>query len=120
MRTLSHRSSDAAKEIKRLIEDSVQRVADGSALVHKAGTTMGEVVTSVQHVTDIMGHISAASQEKAGGIGQVNHTIAQMDETTQQNVRLVEAASTAARALEDHSVELIRTVEVFKVKATVM
>ncbi|APP77413.1 methyl-accepting chemotaxis protein [Xanthomonas vesicatoria ATCC 35937] len=120
VRTLSHRSSDAAKEIKRLIEDSVQRVADGSALVHKAGTTMGEVVTSVQHVTDIMGHISAASQEQAGGIEQVNHTIAQMDETTQQNVRLVEAASTAARALEDHSVELIRTVEVFKVKATVM
>ncbi|WP_115560482.1 methyl-accepting chemotaxis protein [Xanthomonas arboricola] len=116
VRTLSHRSSDAAKEIKRLIDDSVQRVADGSALVHKAGTTMGEVVTSVQHVTDIMGHISAASQEQAGGIEQVNHTIAQMDETTQQNVRLVEAASTAARALEDHSVQLTRAVEVFKVK----
>ncbi|MCC4604303.1 methyl-accepting chemotaxis protein [Xanthomonas campestris] len=120
VRTLSHRSSDAAKEIKRLIEDSVQRVADGSALVHTAGTTMGEVVTSVQHVTDIMGHISAASQEQAGGIEQVNHTIAQMDETTQQNVRLVEAASTAARALEDHSVQLIRAVEVFKVKTAVM
>ncbi|MEA9588048.1 methyl-accepting chemotaxis protein [Xanthomonas sp. WHRI 10064A] len=120
VRTLSHRSSDAAKEIKRLIDDSVQRVADGSALVHKAGTTMGEVVTSVQHVTDIMGHISAASQEQAGGIEQVNHTIAQMDETTQQNVRLVEAASTAARALEDHSVQLIRAVEVFKVKAAVI
>ncbi|MCC4619456.1 methyl-accepting chemotaxis protein [Xanthomonas cassavae CFBP 4642] len=120
VRTLSHRSSDAAKEIKRLIDDSVQRVADGSALVHTAGTTMGEVVTSVQHVTDIMGHISAASQEQASGIEQVNHTIAQMDETTQQNVRLVEAASTAAHALEDHAVQLSRAVEVFKVKATVM
>ncbi|WP_372390733.1 methyl-accepting chemotaxis protein [Xanthomonas sp. NCPPB 3582] len=120
VRTLSHRSSDAAKEIKRLIDDSVQRVADGSALVHTAGTTMGEVVASVQHVTDIMGQISAASQEQAGGIEQVNHTIAQMDETTQQNVRLVEAASTAARALENHSVQLTRAVEVFKVNAAVM
>ncbi|PPV08276.1 chemotaxis protein [Xanthomonas bromi] len=120
VRTLSHRSSDAAKEIKRLIDDSVQRVADGSTLVHKAGTTMGEVVTSVQHVTDIMGHISAASQEQAGGIEQVNKTIAQMDETTQHNVRLVEAASTAARALEDHSAQLTGAVEVFKVKAAVM
>ncbi|WP_355608557.1 methyl-accepting chemotaxis protein [Xanthomonas cannabis] len=120
VRTLSHRSSDAAKEIKRLIDDSVQRVADGSTLVHQAGTTMGEVVTSVQHVTDIIGHISAASQEQAGGIEQVNHTIAQMDETTQQNVRLVEAASTAAHALEEHSTQLTRAVEVFKVNATVL
>ncbi|MFO3707432.1 methyl-accepting chemotaxis protein [Xanthomonas codiaei] len=120
VRTLSHRSSDAAKEIKRLIDDSVQRVADGSALVHTAGTTMGEVVASVQHVTDIMGHISAASQEQAGGIEQVNHTIAQMDETTQQNVRLVEAASTAARSLEQHSTQLTQAVEVFKVTATMM
>ncbi|MGV7194437.1 methyl-accepting chemotaxis protein [Xanthomonas axonopodis] len=120
VRTLSHRSSDAAREIKRLIDDSVQRVADGSTLVHQAGTTMGEVVTSVQHVTDIIGHISAASQEQAGGIEQVNHTIAQMDETTQQNVRLVEAASTAAHALEEHSSQLTRAVEVFKVNATVL
>ncbi|WP_031422220.1 methyl-accepting chemotaxis protein [Xanthomonas euvesicatoria] len=120
VRTLSHRSSDAAKEIKRLIDDSVQRVADGSTLVHTAGTTMGEIVTSVQHVTDIMAHISAASQEQAGGIEQVNHTIAQMDETTQHNVRLVEAASTAAHALEQHSAQLTRAVEVFKVNATVL
>ncbi|GAE62081.1 chemotaxis protein [Xanthomonas arboricola pv. pruni MAFF 301427] len=120
VRTLSHRSSDAAKEIKRLIDDSVQRVADGATLVHKAGTTMGEVVTSVQHVTDIMGHISAASQEQAGGIEQVNLTIAQMDETTQQNVSLVEAASTAARSLEAHSTQLTQAVEVFKVNASVI
>ncbi|WAT16462.1 methyl-accepting chemotaxis protein [Xanthomonas fragariae] len=120
VRTLSHRSSDAAKQIKRLIDDSVQRVADGATLVRKAGTTMGEVVTSVQHVTDIIGHISAASQEQAGGIEQVNRTIAQMDETTHQNVGLVESASTAARSLEEHSTQLTRAVEVFKVKATVM
>ncbi|PPU01931.1 methyl-accepting chemotaxis protein [Xanthomonas arboricola] len=120
VRTLSHRSSDAAKEIKRLIDDSVQRVADGATLVHKAGTTMGEVVTSVQHVTDIMGHISAASQEQAGGIEQVNLTVAQMEETTQQNVSLVEAASTAARSLEAHSTQLTRAVEVFKVGASVI
>ncbi|UXA52843.1 methyl-accepting chemotaxis protein [Xanthomonas prunicola] len=120
VRTLSHRSSDAAKEIKRLIDDSVQRVADGSTLVHQAGTTMGEVVTSVQHVTDIMGHISAASQEQAGGIEQVNHTIAQMDETTQHNVRLVEAATNAASALEQHSTQLTRAVEVFKVNTPVL
>ncbi len=81
---------------------------------------MGEIVTSVQHVTDIMAHISAASQEQAGGIEQVNHTIAQMDETTQHNVRLVEAASTAAHALEQHSAQLTRAVEVFKVNATVL
>ena len=120
VRTLSHRSSEAAKQIKRLIDDSVQRVADGATLVRKAGTTMGEVVTSVQHVTDIIGHISAASQEQAGGIEQVNRTIAQMDETTHQNVGLVESASTAARSLEEHSTQLTRAVEVFKVKATVM
>uniref|UniRef100_UPI001F18D9BF methyl-accepting chemotaxis protein n=1 Tax=Xanthomonas fragariae TaxID=48664 RepID=UPI001F18D9BF len=120
VRTLSHRSADAAKQIKRLIDDSVQRVADGATLVRKAGTTMGEVVNSVQHVTDIIGHISAASQEQAGGIEQVNHTIAQMDETTQQNVGLVESASTAARSLEEHSTQLTRAVEVFKVKPTVM
>lgn len=81
---------------------------------------MGEVVTSVQHVTDIMGHISAASQEQAGGIEQVNLTIAQMDETTQQNVSLVEAASTAARSLEAHSTQLTQAVEVFKVNASVI
>jgi len=120
VRTLSHRSSEAAKEIKRLIEDSEQRVADGSILVHKAGITMGEVVTSVQQVTDIMGHISAASQEQAGGIEQVNHTIAQMDETTRHNVRLVETATTVARALEAHAAQLTGAVEVFKVRSVVI
>ncbi|QDI05243.1 methyl-accepting chemotaxis protein [Xanthomonas cerealis pv. cerealis] len=115
--TLAHRASSAAKEIKTLIDDSVQRVSHGAALVHKAGTTMDQVVSSVQHVTDIMGHISAASREQANGIAQVNQTIARMDETTQQNLALVEEASTAGRALEDQSAQLTLAVDVFRVAA---
>ncbi|MEA9838987.1 methyl-accepting chemotaxis protein [Xanthomonas campestris] len=117
VRTLSHRSSDAAKEIKILIAHSVQQVADGAVLVHKAGATMGGIVDSVQHVTDIMGQIAAASQEQASGIEQVNQTITQMDETTQQNVALVEAANAAARSLEQQSAQLVQAVDVFKVAA---
>ncbi|WP_254045008.1 methyl-accepting chemotaxis protein, partial [Xanthomonas citri] len=75
VRTLAQRSTAAAKEIKSLIDDSVQRVAEGSLLVHSAGTTMAEIVSSVQRVTDIMGEISAASQEQSAGIEQVNQTV---------------------------------------------
>ena len=114
VRTLAQRSSGAAKEIKDLIDDSVQRVAKGSALVHTAGKTMGEVVASVQRVTDIMGEISAASQEQSAGIEQVNQTITQMDETTQQNAALVEEATAAARSLEEQAVQLTEAVAVFK------
>ncbi|MCE4348004.1 methyl-accepting chemotaxis protein [Xanthomonas hortorum pv. cynarae] len=114
VRTLAQRSSAAAKEIKGLIDDSVERVAEGSALVHTAGKTMGEVVASVQRVTDIMGEISAASQEQSAGIEQVNQTITQMDETTQQNAALVEEATAAARALEDQATQLTDAVAVFK------
>ncbi|MRH02566.1 HAMP domain-containing protein [Xanthomonas sontii] len=117
--TLAHRSAGAAKEIKTLIDDSVQRVAHGATLVHQAGATMDQVVASVQHVTDLMGQISAASHEQANGIAQVNQTIARMDETTQQNVALVEEASTAARSLEEQSAQLTLAVEVFKVGAYV-
>ncbi|KMM73804.1 chemotaxis protein [Xanthomonas sp. NCPPB 1128] len=117
--TLAHRSAGAAKEIKTLIDDSVQRVAYGATLVHQAGATMDQVVASVQHVTDLMGQISAASHEQANGIAQVNQTIARMDETTQQNVALVEEASTAARSLEEQSAQLTQAVEVFKVGAYV-
>ncbi|XQA65041.1 methyl-accepting chemotaxis protein [Xanthomonas sacchari] len=116
---LAHRSAGAAKEIKTLIDDSVQRVAHGATLVHQAGATMDQVVASVQHVTDLMGQISAASHEQANGIAQVNQTIARMDETTQQNVALVEEASTAARSLEEQSAQLTQAVEVFKVGAYV-
>ncbi|MEE7558881.1 HAMP domain-containing protein, partial [Xanthomonas sp. Kuri4-2] len=93
VRTLAQRSAGAAKEIKGLIDDSVGKVAEGSALVHTAGQTMGEIVASVQRVTDIMGEISAASQEQSAGIEQVNHTVTQMDEATQQNAALVEEAT---------------------------
>ncbi|MCC4633954.1 methyl-accepting chemotaxis protein [Xanthomonas dyei] len=117
VRTLAQRSSGAAKEIKDLIDDSVHRVAEGSALVHTAGKTMSEVVASVQRVTDIMGEISAASQEQSAGIEQVNQTITQMDETTQQNAALVEEATAAARALEEQAVGLTEAVAVFRLSA---
>ncbi|OAX85802.1 chemotaxis protein [Xanthomonas nasturtii] len=118
VRTLAQRSAGAAKEIKDLIDDSVRRVAEGSALVHTAGKTMSEVVASVQRVTDIMGEISAASQEQSAGIEQVNQTVTSMDETTQQNAALVEEATAAARALEEQAVGLTEAVAVFKTDAT--
>jgi len=114
VRTLAQRSAGAAKEIKGLIEDSVGKVADGSQLVHQAGTTMGEIVTSVQRVTGIMAEISAASQEQSAGIEQVNQTVVQMDETTQQNAALVEEATAAARAMEEQANQLIEAVAVFR------
>ena len=114
VRTLAQRSAAAAKEIKGLIDDSVGKVAEGSALVHKAGATMGEIVASVQRVTDIMAEISAASQEQSAGIEQVNQTVVQMDETTQQNAALVEEATAAARAMEDQAVQLGEAVARFR------
>ena len=114
VRTLAQRSAAAAKEIKGLIENSVDRVSDGSALVGKAGQTMGEIVASVQRVTDIMSEISAASQEQSAGIEQVNQTITQMDETTQQNAALVEEASAAARSMEEQAEQLVQIVAVFR------
>ncbi len=114
VRTLAQRSAAAAKEIKGLIDDSVASVADGSALVNKAGSTMGEIVASVQRVTDIMAEISAASQEQSAGIEQVNQTVVQMDETTQQNAALVEEATAAARAMEEQATQLADAVAIFR------
>ncbi|HIE5651551.1 TPA: methyl-accepting chemotaxis protein [Stenotrophomonas maltophilia] len=114
VRTLAQRSAAAAKEIKGLIDDSVGKVADGSALVHKAGATMDEIVASVQRVTDIMAEISAASQEQSAGIEQVNQTVVQMDETTQQNAALVEEATAAARAMEEQAAQLADAVAIFR------
>ncbi len=114
VRTLAQRSAAAAKEIKGLIDDSVGKVNDGSALVHKAGATMGEIVAAVQRVTDIMAEISAASQEQSAGIEQVNQTVVQMDETTQQNAALVEEATAAARAMEDQAAQLADAVAIFR------
>ncbi len=113
VRSLAQRSAGAAKEIKGLIDDSVGKVADGSALVAKAGSTMAEIVTSVQRVTDIMAEISAASQEQSAGIEQVNLTITQMDETTQQNAALVEEATAAARSMEEQASVLGQAVAAF-------
>ncbi|MBB5876450.1 MULTISPECIES: methyl-accepting chemotaxis protein [Xanthomonas] len=114
VRTLAQRSANAAKEIKTLIDDSVSRVTQGSALVDQAGRTMTEIVTSVQRVTDIMGEIAAASQEQSAGIEQVNQTVMQMDETTQQNAALVEEATAAARSMEEQAGHLRDSVAVFK------
>ncbi|MEN5206316.1 methyl-accepting chemotaxis protein [Stenotrophomonas sp. TWI700] len=114
VRTLAQRSAGAAKEIKGLIDESVGKVAEGSQLVNQAGATMGEIVASVQRVTDIMAEISAASQEQSAGIEQVNTTVVQMDETTQQNAALVEEATAAARAMEEQAGHLTDAVSLFK------
>ncbi len=103
VRTLAQRSATAAREIKGLIETSVQKVADGSTLVTEAGRTMDEILQAVQRVTDIMGEISAASDEQSGGIEQVNQAVTQMDTVTQQNAALVEQAAAAAASLEDQT-----------------
>ncbi|MGV1107321.1 methyl-accepting chemotaxis protein [Xanthomonas translucens] len=113
VRTLAQRSANAAKEIKGLIDDSVGRVAEGSALVDRAGRTMQEIVASVQRVTDIMGDISTASQEQSAGIEQVNRTVTQMDEATQRNAALVEQATASARSMESQAGELARAVASF-------
>ncbi|MET0549715.1 MAG: methyl-accepting chemotaxis protein, partial [Xanthomonas sp.] len=113
VRVLAQRSASAAKEIKDLIDDSVTRVAEGSALVDQAGRTMQDIVTSVQRVTDIMRDIASASQEQSAGIEQVNQTVVQMDEATQQNAALVEEASASARSMENEAGELARAVASF-------
>ncbi len=106
VRNLAQRSASAAKEIKHLINDSVEKVDAGSRLVDEAGQTMNLIVTSVRHVADIMGEITAASQEQSQGIEQVNDAIAQMDEMTQQNAALVEQAAAAAASMQDHAAQL--------------
>src|SRR5690606_38940280 len=116
--SLAQRSATAAKEIKQLIEDSTGKVADGAQLAEQAGKTMGEIVASVQRVTDIMAEISAASQEQAAGIEQVNQTIVQMDETTQQNAALVEEASAAARSMEEQAIGLAGAIAAFRLADT--
>ena len=114
VRNLAQRSAAAAKEIKALIGDSVSKVREGSNLVEQAGVTMEEVVASVRRVTDIMGEITSASQEQSAGIAQVNSTILEMDETTQQNAALVEEAAAAAASMQDQAANLQRVVSVFK------
>ena len=114
VRNLAQRSATAAKEIKGLINESIQRVSDGSELVDQSGKTLAEIVSSVKRVTDIIAEITAASQEQASGIDQVNRAIMQMDETTQQNAALVEETTSASQSMKEQARELIQRVEVFK------
>jgi methyl-accepting chemotaxis protein len=116
VRNLAQRSAAAAKEIKTLISDSVEKVERGSKLVGQAGVTMDEVVTSVKRVTDIMSEIANASAEQSAGIAQVNTSIIEMDGMTQQNAALVEEAAAAAQSLQDQAGELARVVSIFKLE----
>ena len=118
VRNLAQRSSAAAKEIKGLIDDSVQKVEAGSQLVDKAGRTMDEIVQSISHVTQIMNQITDASDEQRAGIEQVNRAIGQMDQVTQQNAALVEEAAAAAESMQEQAAKLADVVGVFKLDAT--
>jgi methyl-accepting chemotaxis protein len=114
VRSLAQRSAAAAKEIKALIDDSVVNVDTGSALVEEAGTTMREIVASVKRVTDIVGEITAASQEQRSGIEEVSRAVTQLDDATQQNAALVEQAAAAAQSLEEQAVSLTQVVAQFR------
>jgi methyl-accepting chemotaxis protein len=118
VRNLAQRSASAAKEIKDLIADSVSKTAEGTIQVENAGLTMQEIVASVQHVADIMGEITAASQEQSIGIAQVNDAVSKMDEVTQQNTALVEEAAAAAESMLEQTDELMNAVSVFQLDAT--
>jgi methyl-accepting chemotaxis protein len=120
VRNLAQRSAAAAKEIKGLIGDSVEKVEDGSKLVGEAGKTMGEIVSSVKRVTDIMADIAAASAEQSSGIEQVNQAVNQMDEVTQQNAALVEQAAAAAESLEEQAETLAQTVAQFRLESQIL
>jgi len=114
VRNLAQRSAAAAKEIKSLIGDSVEKVESGGRLVDQAGSTMQKIVESVQRVTDIMSEIASASEEQTTGIEQINQAIMQMDDVTQQNASLVEEAAAAASSLEDQARKLTQAVSMFK------
>jgi len=114
VRNLAQRSAAAAKEIKVLIGDSVDKVREGSTLVEQAGATMQDVVASVRRVTDIMAEITAASMEQSAGIAQVSRNVVEMDQTTQENAALVEEAAAAAASMQTQAAQLAHAVSVFK------
>jgi methyl-accepting chemotaxis protein len=114
VRNLAQRSAEAAREIKSLITDSVERVEQGSALVDKAGSTMTEVVASIRRVSDIVGEISNASAEQSNGVSQVGQAVTQMDQATQQNAALVEESAAAATSLQQQAQQLVQAVAVFR------
>jgi methyl-accepting chemotaxis protein len=119
VRNLAQRSAEAAKEIKQLIEASVDKVEAGTRLVGDAGSTMSQIVESVQRVCDIIGEISAASVEQSEGIGQVNVAVSQLDQMTQQNAALVEQSAAAAQSLKEQAQRLAQVVQVFRVDGMV-
>ena len=118
VRNLAQRSAAAAKEIKELIGDSVEKVETGSRQVDVAGATMNEVVRSIRQVTDIMGEITSASQEQSQGIDQINTVVTNMDSATQQNAALVEQAAAAAAELSNQANSLMNVISVFKISGT--
>ncbi|WP_082532755.1 methyl-accepting chemotaxis protein [Pelomonas sp. Root1237] len=115
VRSLAGRSAEAAKQIKALIGNSVERVENGARLVQTAGTTMGEIVSSVQRVQDIIGEISSAATEQSEGINSVNTSVVQLDQMTQQNAALVEESAAAAESLKEQAQRLVEAVAVFRV-----
>ena len=114
VRSLAQRSAEAAKEIKALIGRSVEQVEQGTVLVDEAGKTMGEIVASIQRVSDIVAEITSASVEQSSGIGQVGEAVSQMDQVTQQNAALVEESAAAAESLKGQAQKLVQAVAVFK------
>ena len=118
VRNLAQRSAGAAKEIKTLISDSVEKVEAGRKLVDEAGEAMDDIVTSVQLVADIISGTATASQEQSAGIEQINQAVGQMDEMTQQNAALVEEAAAAAESLQSQSMKLAELVKTFKLVRT--
>ena len=114
VRSLAQRSAEAAREIKALIGSSVERVEAGNVLVGEAGRTMGEVVTQVQHVADLINEISTASEEQSKGIGQIGDAVHQLDDVTQQNAALVEQSAAAAEGLRHQAGQLAETVAAFR------
>ena len=118
VRTLAQRSAAAAKEIKALIDDSVNKVTEGTELVGRTGKTMDEIVSAIQHVTELMTEITSASKEQSAGIDQMHQAISQMDEVTQQNAALVEQAAASAASLETQASELVGATSIFNVASS--
>jgi methyl-accepting chemotaxis protein len=116
VRNLAQRSASAAKEIKDLINDSVDKVKAGSELVDESGKTLAEIMDSVKKVTDIVAEIAAASEEQSAGIEQVNNAVTQMDGVTQQNASLVEEASAASKAMQQQADKLVQQISYFRTR----
>ena len=117
VRNLAQRSAAAAREIKSLIQNSVEKVDTGARLVHDAGTAMGEIVGGVQRVSDMIGEISAATTEQSTGLQQVNKAFSGLDQMTQQNAALVEQSTAAAESLREQALRMSATVAGFRVRA---